>query len=166
MLFGKQKCLHLTVLCNLSIYFIFSLFYFHFSWHFYFQKYLFRFGKDQSWEGQKLSVWQLEILATEYTVLLYLLLKLKPTLNIFSCGSAVWKSFEFWLSVVTWLRIFYLHRSFMRTTEHQLMFGCNKEDVKQSTDNTVWQIAEIFYITIRNKREFLIFWIIPGSKLI
>lgn len=105
--------------CAILVFISSSHFYFHFSWHFYFEKYVFRFGKDQIWEGQKPSVWQLEILAIEYTKLLYWLLKLKPVLNIFSCGSAVWKSFEFWLSVVTWLRIFYLHRSFMRTTEHQ-----------------------------------------------
>lgn len=105
--------------CAILVFISSSHFYFHFSWHFYFEKYVFRFGKDQIWEGQKPSVWQLEILAIEYTKLLYLLLKLKPALNIFSCGSAVWKSFEFWLSVVTWLRISYLHRSFMRTTEHQ-----------------------------------------------
>lgn len=105
--------------CAILVFISSSHFYFHFSWHFYFEKYVFRFGKDQIWEGQKPSVWQLEILAIEYTKLLYWLLKLKLVLNIFSCGSAVWKSFEFWLSVVTWLRIFYLHRSFMRTTEHQ-----------------------------------------------
>lgn len=46
------------------------------------------------------------------------------------------------------------------------MFCCNREDIKkQGTDNTVWQVAEIFYISIRSKWEFLIFWVIPGSKL-
>lgn len=118
----ENWCVYIWLSCAILVFISSShYFYFHFSWHFYFQKYLFRFGKDQSWEGQKLSVWQLEILATEYTILLYLLLKLKPMLNVFSCGSAVWKSFE--LSVVTWLRIFYLHRSFMRM-EHENINRC------------------------------------------
>lgn len=49
-----------------------------------FSNYLLSFGKVRFRKGQKLCVWEFEILKINYTKLLFLLLKLKPMLNIFS----------------------------------------------------------------------------------
>lgn len=74
-----------SVLCNLYIYFIFSLVYVCFSWHlFYFQITCLVLERVRFRKGQKLCVWEFEILKINYTKLLFLLLKLKPMLNIFS----------------------------------------------------------------------------------